>query len=189
MPIKTAESPQPLTEDERKQLETLLARQSMGAPGVRIGKPYIALVNLSVPRRVVRGADGKEPDNATEIAMAGDTVYLTDDEAAGFLRHGPKDGRRIAVIRPATGPESSQELSRPLPPRAVSGHLNGPPADARPDPAGSSAIQVAQPLIPETAEPTPGQENWDGNAGPGSGPVEAQDIIPSRVRQRQQSRG
>ena len=189
--LKTAETAQPLNEAERQTLETLLARASQGAPGVRIGKPYIALVNLSVPRRVLRGADGKEPDNATELAKPGDTVYLTDDEAAKFMRHGARDGRKVAVIRPATGPEASQELSRPLPPLAVSGRLNGPPADARPDPVGSSAIQVAQPMIPELAEPVPGQENSDGDAGPGSGQVNAEDIIPNRVRQRQtaQTRG
>ena len=189
MPIKTATEAAPLSEDERKTLETLLARQSQGAPGVRIGKPYIALTNLSVPRRVVRGADGKEPDNATELAKPGDTVYLTDDEAAKFMRHEHGDGRRVAVIRPATGPDSSRELSRPLPPRAVSGHLNGPPADARPDPVGSSAIPVAEPLIPEMTEPAPGGENSDGDAGPGSHQVNAEDIIPSRVRQRQAQRG
>jgi len=166
--IKTAETPQPLTEPEREQLEKLLARASQG-PGVRIGNPYIALVNLSVPRRVLRGADGKEPDNATELVPPGGTVYLTDEEAEKYLRHGPKDGRQVAVIRPATGAESSQELSRPLPPRAVSGRLNAPPPPApgtdgpRPDPAGSSQIQYAEPAsVPEAAEPSPGSENFLG---------------------------
>lgn len=181
MPVKTADTVQPLSEDERKQLDVLLARASQGAPGVRIGKPYVALINLSVPRRVMRGADGKEPDNAAELVPAGEIVHLTDDEAAKFLRHGPRDGRQVPVIRPATGRESSALQPQRVPPRAVSGRLAAPPADARPDPAGSSAIQVAQPLIPETAEPVPGQENADG--------PDAEDIIPSRVRQRQAQGG
>lgn len=181
--IKTAEGFAPLTQSERDKLDELLARASAGqAPAVRIGKPYVALINLSVPRR-------GDPDKGADLVMAGETINLTDDEAAQYLRHGPRDGRQVAVIRPATGPESSKLAPQSVPPRAVSGRLNGPPAGARPDPAGSSAIQVAQPLIPETAEPVPGAENSDGDAGPGSRPVEAEDIIPSRVRQRQAARG
>lgn len=177
--IKTATEPQPLTEGERKTLEELLARASQGAPGVRIGDPYVTLTNISLPRRVLRGADGKEPDNATELVGPGVTVYLTEDEAAKFLRHGPADGRQVAVIRPATGPEASQELSRPLPPRAVSGRLNAPPPPApgtdgpRPDPAGSSHIQYAE--VPEAAEPVVGSEN---DLGP-----DAMDL-PPRTRAR-----
>jgi hypothetical protein len=181
MAIKTATEPQPLTEPERRQLDELLARASQ-APGIRIGDPYIALINLSVPRRVVRGADGKEPDNATELVPAGATVYLTEDEAAKYLRHGPADGRQIAVIRRATGSESSQELSRPLPPRAVSGKLNAPPPPPpgsegpRPDPPGSSTIEYRDPVVPESAEPQPGSEDFAGQ--------DAEDIMPSRTRAR-----
>lgn len=183
MPVKTAELVQPLSQSEKERLDELLARASAGqGPAVRIGKPYVALVNLSVPRR-------GDPEKNTDLVPAGETVHLTDEEAAQYLRHGGRDGRQIAVIRPATGPKSSNLKPQRVPPRAVSGRLTAPPADARPDPAGSSAIQVAQPLIPESAEPVPGTENFDGDAGPGSGPVEAEDIIPSRVRQRQSARG
>jgi hypothetical protein len=181
MPIKTAETPQPLTEPERKQLDELLARASQ-APDVKIGSPYVALINLSMPRRVLRGADGKEPDNATVLVEAGETVWLTDDEAAKYLRHGPRDGRQVPVIRPATGPESTRETVQRMPPRAVSGRLNAPPPPApgtdgpRPDPEGSSHIQYAQVAdVPETAEPVPGSEGWDG--------PDAQDI-PPRTRPR-----
>jgi hypothetical protein len=163
--IKTAEAPSPLSEPERKQLEELLARASQ-SPNVRIGDPYIALINLSVPRRLVRGVDGKEPDNATELVMAGDTVWLTEEEAAKYLRHGPRDGRQVAVIRRATGAESSQLAPQRVPPRAVSGRLNAPPPPGpgdegpRPDPPGSSQIQYMQPAdVPEAAEPVAGSEN------------------------------
>jgi hypothetical protein len=171
--IKTAERPQPLTEAEREQLDKLLARASADqAPSVRIGKPYVALINLSVPRR---GGDGTQND----LVMAGEIVNLTDDEAAKFLRHGPQHGRQVPVIRPAEGPESSQMLPQRMPPRAVSGRLQAPPppppgSDApRPDPPGSSQIQYAQPAeVPETAEPAPGTENA-GWTGP-----DAEDIPP-----------
>lgn len=179
--IKTAEAPQPLTASEKEQLDTLLARASIGqGPAARIGKPYIALINLSVPRRAIL-RPGEHPQS--DLVMAGETVHLTDEEAAQFLRHGPRDGRQVAVIRPATGPESSQQLPQRMPPRAVSGRLQAPPPPApgtdgpRPDPPGSSAVQYAQPAdVPETAEPVAGSENW---AGP-----DAEDIAPSRARTR-----
>ena len=181
--IKTATEPQPLNEAERKTLEELLARQAQGAPGVRLGDPYIALVNLSVPRRVLRGADGKEPDNATELVMAGDEVWLLPDEAEKYLRHGPRDGRQVPVIRPKNGPDSSNLLPGRMPPRAVSGRLQAPPPPApgsdgpRPDPEGSSHLQYAQVAdVPEAAEPSPGSENQV------DGP-DAMDIAP-RTRRR-----
>ena len=108
---------------------------------------YQALANLSVPRK---GDPGRE----TDLIPLGETVDLDDETAALFLR--PK--RDPEVIRPAK--QSGQPLPRLLP-RALSGvAINprtgkrvgnpGPPQGARPDPAGSSAIQV---LIPEAAEP------------------------------------
>lgn len=181
-PVKTAEATRPLDAAERKQMEDLLARASAGAvetPATRFGTPYVALIPLSVPRR-----SGNKDQN--DLVMPGETVNLTDDEAAQYMRHGPKDGRQVAVIRPATGPQSSQELSsRPMPPRAVSGRIQAPPPPApgtdgpRPDPAGSSQVQYAQPAeVPETAEPSLGSENA-GWTGP-----DAEDILPSRTRAR-----
>ena len=180
--VKTAESTRPLDAAERKQMEDLLARagaESSETPSTRFGTPYIALIPLSVPRR-----SGNKDQN--DLVMPGETVNLTDDEAAKYLRHGPKDGRQVPVIRPATGPKSSQELSnRPMPPRAVSGRIQAPPPPApgtdgpRPDPEGSSLIQYAQPAeVPETAEPSVGSENA-GWTGP-----DAEDIVPSRMRAR-----
>lgn len=108
---------------------------------------YQAITNLSVPRK---GDPGKE----TDLVLAGETVELDDATAELFLP--PR--RDPAVIRAAK--ESADPLPRLLP-RQMSGvAINqrtgkrvgypGPPADARPDPEGSSAVQV---LIPEAHEP------------------------------------
>jgi hypothetical protein len=135
---------------------------------------YQAIVNLSHPRR---GDPGKE----TDLIGAGETVDLTDEEAAMYLP--PR--RNPPVIRPAkdaTGP-----MVRLLP-RQLSGvainlrtgkriGVPGPPADARPDPEGSSAVQV---LIPEAAEPQPDDETRPAD-------TDAVDI-PPRAR-RSQPRG
>jgi hypothetical protein len=129
---------------------------------------YQALVNLSVPRV---GDPGKE----TDLVETGETVELTDDQAALFLP--PK--RAEALIRPAK--ESGQPLPR-LHPRLLSAvainprtgkriGMPGPPEGARPDPAGSSSVQV---MIPEANEPQIDSEN----AGDG----DAVDIPPSGRR-------
>ena len=178
--IKTAETPQPLTTSEYEKMNELLARASVGqSPATRIGEPYVALTNIMVPRR-------GDPEKNADLVRAGEIVHLTDEEA---LSYGPRQGRQVAVVRKVNGPTSRREMPR-IPPKAMSGRLQGPPADARPDPAGSSAIQYVEPaVVPEATEPTPGTENWDGDAGPGSGPVDAEDIIPSRVRARQTQKG
>jgi len=182
---KAAEETRPLTASEQKTLDDLLARASAGmAPAVRIGDPYIALIPLSVPRR-------GDPEKNTDLVLAGETVHLTEAEAATYMRHGVRDGRRIAVIRPATGPGSTSEPLRRVPPKAVSGALHAPPPPppgtdfARPDPPGSSAVEYRE--VPEGQEPQPGSENWDGDPGAGARQVDAEDIIPSRVRQRAQA--
>lgn len=179
----TAAEARPLTETEKRQLLDLLARENAGgSPALRVGEPYIALINLSVPRR-------GDPDHQADLVMAGETVYLTDAEAQKYLRHGPKDGRQIAVVRKATGPQSSREAPPRVPPRAVSGRLQAPPPPApgtdgpRPDPAGSSAVLVTE-SIPETAEPAPGSEN--SQVMPPA-PTDAEDIVTDRVRQRARS--
>jgi len=151
----------PLTAAEKAQLDALLARDAAArsAPAVRVGKPYVALVNLNVPRRAQRLEDKDAPKG--DLVMAGSTVYLTDEEAALFLRADPSvDGRQIPVIRPLHGPGSTSEpaLQR-VPPRFMSGRMHGPPQGARPDPAGSSAwVQ----MVPEAAQPQPGSEAMAG---------------------------
>ena len=129
---------------------------------------YQAITNLSVPRK---GDPGKECD----LVMAGETVELDDDTAALFLR--PK--RDPEVIR--TAKVSGDPLPRLLP-RQLSGvAINprtgkrvgapGPPQGARPDPAGSSSVQV---LIPEEHEP-----QLDSETGP---PEDAVDLPPRNRR-------
>jgi hypothetical protein len=183
--VKTAEAPRPLTSSEQETLNNLLARASAGqAPAVRIGDPYIALIPLSVPRR-------GDPEKNTDLVMPGETVHLTEAEAALFTRHDPRSGRRIPVIRPAAGKGSSREPLVRVPPKAVSGRLHAPPPPAPgtdfplPDPPMSSQLEYRE--VPESAEPSPGTENWDGDPGAGGHMVNAEDIIPSRVRQRQQA--
>lgn len=131
----------PLTADERATLDKLLARASADkTPGTRIGEPYEALTCLSVPRR----GGGKE----TDLALRGDTVYLTEEEARAFERHGARDGRMVPVIRKLSGADGSREPLPRLLPRHVSGRLFRPMAPPpntdlpRPDPPESSLIQV-----------------------------------------------
>jgi hypothetical protein len=174
----------PLSEAELEQMNQLLTRASQAqTPSTRPGDPYIAVINLNVPRR------GTDPLRGSDLVMAGETVNLTPDEAAGYLRHGPGDGRRIPVIRPASGPKSSKEAQQRVPPRAVSGAVRAPSTPPpgtdlpMPDPVGASA--VLQQEVPESAEPVPGSENWDGDPGAGGSYVSAEDILPPRTRERQ----
>jgi hypothetical protein len=148
----TAAETRPLTDAERDTLTGLLARDK-GTPSARVGEPYVALINLSVPRR-------GDKDRATDLVMAGETVYLTEEEARSFSRHGVRDGRQVDVLRKLTGPGGSSEPAPRILPRHVSGRLfrptTPPPgSDApRPDPEGSSRIQVLDDgRAPEGAEP------------------------------------
>jgi hypothetical protein len=141
----TATETQPLTAVEQATLDKLLTRASAGkTPGARIGEAYEALIALSVPRR------GDSKDKQTDLVMPGETVYLTEDEARQFERHGSNDGRQVPVIRKLSGADGSREPLPRLLPRHVSGRLFRPPpappgSDApRPDPAGSSRVQVLE---------------------------------------------
>jgi hypothetical protein len=176
----------PLTDDERKSLNELLARDSaFEAPSVRRGEPYVALINLSVPRR-------GDKERATDLVYAGDTVYLTAEEAAAFNRHGVRDGRQVDVVRKLSGPDGSREPVGLIPPRAVSGRIfrpvpPPPGSDApRPDPEGSSAIQyVDAPAIPESSQPQPDPSEMADHLR--SEPLpDAVDLPPRNAPQRQQ---
>jgi len=140
-----------LTEAEKKTLAKLLEKVNIGnthSPAVRIGREYVALVNLSVPRR-----DNTREDRQVDLVRAGDSVWLTDDEAAKFLRHGDRDGRRVAVIR------LKSEVDNNNPPKPHPSLLTGPimrpatPAPGsdgpRPDPAGATRV-IEQTTIPES---------------------------------------
>jgi hypothetical protein len=174
--VATATEFKPLTAAEQHTLQDLLARSSAGqAPGVRIGDPYQAVTNISLPRR-------GDPTHQTDLVLAGDTLYLTPDEAQQLLRHGARDGRKIPVIRP------KNEMGEPLPrilPKQVSGSLRAPPPPQpgsdmpRPDPPGSSAVLIQEDAdIPEAHEPEAGSER-DFPPDP-----DAEDIPPRRSRSR-----
>lgn len=185
----------PLTETERDTLTRLLARDK-GTPATRTGEPYLALTCLSVPRR-------GDKDRGTDLVYPGETVYLTEEEAAAFNRRGARDGRQAEVLRKLSGPDGSREAPPAryanggmIPPRAVSGRLfrpmTPPPgSDApRPDPEGSSAIQVLDDgRAPEAA----------GSMGPEPSEMDdhlretvqadAVDLPPGRARQNRPQQG
>lgn len=186
----------PLTAEERATLAALLARDSADkSPATRVGEPYEALVSLSVPRR-------GDKDRATDLVMPGETVYLTEEEARAFSRHGSRDGRQVPVVRKLSGPDGSRE---PLPqagangsallPRHVSGRLfrpvMPPPGSElpRPDPEGSSHIQVTEDgRAPEMAgsmapEPSEMTDNLRETVQ-----ADAMDLPPSRRGRQQQGR-
>jgi hypothetical protein len=139
-----AEQARPLTDEEKRVLRELMSRENAWAtPATRIGEPYEALVNLSVPRR-------GDKDRQCDLVMTGETVYLTEEEARQFNRRGHRDGRQVDVVRKLSGPDGSRE---PLPrvlPRHVSGRLFRPAVPPpgtelpRPDPEGSSRVQVIE---------------------------------------------
>lgn len=181
---ETATEARPLTEAERDTLAKLLARESAFAtPAHRVGEPYVALVNLSVPRR------GDSKDRQTDLVYAGETVHLTREEAEAFNRHGVRDGRQVDVVRKLSGPDGTRDAAQRILPRQVSGRLfrapmPAPGSDApRPDPEGSSHIQVIEDgNAPEAsgsvgAEP---QEMADVLSAPAQ---DAVDLPPSRGRQ------
>jgi hypothetical protein len=184
----------PLSVAEREHLNELIARDAASkGPSGRIGEPYVALTWLSVPRR-------GDKDRQTDRVPPGETVYLTEDEARKFQRHDPgSDGRMAPAIRKLSGPDGSRE---PLPPRVIpngpyllprllSGRLFRPMApppgsDApRPDPEGSSAVQVIDDgRAPETdgamsPEPSEMDAHLTGPAAP-----DALDLPPARSRAR-----
>lgn len=176
MPPTVAEQAKPLTAAEKKLLDNLLQRSGQAAapaaPGVRTGDPYVALTNIVVPRR-------NDKDHGADLVPAGETVYLTEDEAKLFLRCDPgKDGRRIPVIRRKDDGEAAERYARTVP-RQLSGVLHAPPPPVpgsdgpRPDPPGSSTITYNEAArVPEMAEPQPGTENTS------PGVVDAMDIPP-----------
>lgn len=183
----------PLSAAEREQFAAFLARDAATeGQAARVGEPYVALTWLSVPRR-------GDKDRQTDRVPPGETVYLTEEEARKFQRHDPgSDGRAAPVIRKLSGPDGSRE---PLGPRVVPNgsfllprHLSGrlfrpmtppPGSDApRPDPEGSSAVQVLDDGRAPEAAGAIGAEPSDMADNLRSAPVDAVDLPPRRTRTR-----
>ncbi len=157
-PAVMTETPKarPLTDEEKGTLRELMARENAWVgPAVRVGEPYVALINLSVPRR-------GDPDRQCDLVGHGETVYLTEEEARQFNRHGGTDGRQVEVVRKLSGPDGSRGELPAVPPAAVSGRVFRPAmpvpgSDApRPDPEGSSRLEYFDDApIPERDQPQP----------------------------------
>ena len=109
----TVTEAQPLTAVEQATLDKLLARAS-GAPDVRIGEPYVALICLSVPRR-------GDKDRATDLVHPGEIVHLTDEEARQFNRTDARAGRQVEVVRKVSGPDGTHGPVQPVPPKLAMG--------------------------------------------------------------------
>jgi len=117
-----------------------------------------ALMNISLPRK-------GDVEKQTDLIPRGETFEAEEARVVNLLnpKFGPPRIRKI------------EERGEPMPqllPRTVSNRQFGPPADARPDPAGSSDVQVR---IPELAEPQPDSEQ----APTGQ---DAVDLPPRRAR-------
>ena len=179
------EQARPLTEAEKQVLRDLMTRENAWAtPATRVGEPYLALVNLSVPRR-------GDKDRNCDLVLAGETVYLTAEEARQFNRHGNRDGRQVNVLQKLSGLDGTRQEAPRVPPRAVSGRLFRPPVPEsgdigpRPDPPESSAIQVIEDgRAPEaagamTADPSEMADQLRSTAA-----QDALDLPPSRARAR-----
>jgi hypothetical protein len=126
------------------------ARQAVVSEG---RAKYQVLVHTSVPQR--DPVTGK-PTGQTDLVSPGETVELTEQEARHLMDTSPRSGHRVPLVRPAK--DAKEPLQRVHPAHA-SGIMQR-PADARPDPAGSSHIQVQQDTErqPESNEPQPGSE-------------------------------
>lgn len=170
MAAGTAEKARPLNAEERRQLAALLERSGQrGVPAHREGQKYQALINLSVPRR-------GDADRQCDLVPAGETITLTDEEAALFL----PPHKQIPMIRPVS--EQGEPLQR-IPARALAGQLRV-PAMARPDPAGSTQVQVMeeQSPVPEASQVRVGSENSDGGASLAAQATEILDAMDMRVQ-------
>jgi hypothetical protein len=180
-----AEQARPLTEEEKHVLRDLMTRENAWAtPATRVGEPYMALVNLSVPRR-------GDKDRNCDLVMAGETVYLTAEEARQFNRHGTRDGRQVDVLQKLSGPDGSRQEAPRIPPRAVSGRLFRPPMPEsgdiapRPDPPESSAIQVIEDgRAPETAGAMSADPSEMADQLRSAAAQDALDLPPRRARTR-----
>jgi hypothetical protein len=168
---KAAETSQPAPEATAEERDREIAelreavRQLQESPGTRPaakpagvatprGSNYEALTNLSIPRVTAPGED-----KAADVVHRGDTVFLTDEQAARF---NDRRRHRVPVIRPA------KEQNDPAPDVKARDLFGSRPKaqqfGARPDPAGSTTVRViedADPNAPDPADPRNAPEGKD----------------------------
>lgn len=156
---KTAETSQPAPEATAEARDREIAelreavRQLQSSPGtqsaakpLRIGTPkgsnYEALANLSIPRVTAPGED-----KAADIVHRGETVFLSDEQAARF---NDRRRHRVPVIRPA------REQNDPAPDVSARDLFGARPKaqqfGARPDPAGSTQVKVIEDADPNAPD-------------------------------------
>jgi hypothetical protein len=138
-----------------------MTQPATAAKGTRSRTPgtrrYQALINLSIPW------PGENKDKNTDLVAPGDIVELTEDQARNLLtRH------RVPVIRAVdegreplpklTGLDVSGRIRQPAPP------ANDEDTGPRPDPAGSSRIQVLQEVGATVEATDPGTEHQPASA-------------------------
>lgn len=133
------------------------------------GSKYIALVNISRPRK------NRKADDPNDLVTAGETVIMTADEAALYM----PPNKPVAMIAKVGDSQGAALLL----PRQISGRQRQPPATPPPgydgprrDPAGSTHILVMQES--ETTDPQPDPQGQSAEVF-GSGVVDAIDIPPS----------
>lgn len=109
-----------------------------------------ALVPLSISRR-------GDKEKAADFVQAGETVLLTEEESAGFLKR-----HQVPVIRPASQKNeplpqiSARQMFRPI---AGPGQFG-----ARPDPAGATRV-ITNPADPASHPEANAPEVTDPDAG------------------------
>jgi hypothetical protein len=160
-----AKSAPELTDQQKEALLALFQSGLQNASQMAVSEgrsKYQALTNISVPQpgSLMKDPRTGEMISKNTVVPAGETVELTETEAANLMRCGGSTGRMAPAVRPLS--EKSAELPRLLP-RHLSGRLRQPvtpPPDSdmpRPDPPGSSHLIVNDPN-PESNEPVPGAE-------------------------------
>lgn len=121
------------------------------------GQLYEALTNLSVGRTT-----GPGEEKAADIVRRGETVHLTDEQAARFL---DRRRHRVPVIRPASqqNDPAPEILGRDL----FGDRPKAQQLGARPDPAGSTTVRVIEDADPDA----PGDPADPRNAPEANDPV------------------
>jgi hypothetical protein len=106
------------------------------------GSLYVALTNLSVGRTTAPGEE-----KAADIVRRGETVHLTDEQAARF---NDRKRHRVPVIRKASeqGDGDPDIIARDL----FGARPQAQQLGARPDPAGASQVRVIEDADPDAPD-------------------------------------